>query len=118
MVVQRQLGMLGYAAETAASAQQGLERCAAASFGLVLVDCNMPSMDGYEFTRRLRARELEEGTLRTPIIACTARVLEGDAAASREAGMDDHLRKPASLEQLDAMVRRWISLPREAVPGG
>jgi len=115
IVLERQLAMLGYAAETAASAEEGLERCAATAFDVVLVDCNMSSMDGYEFTCRLRARELERGEGRIPVIACTARVFEGDITASREAGMDDHLRKPADLEQLDAMVRRWIGIPREAV---
>jgi len=115
IVLERQLAMLGYAPETAASAQEGLERCAATAFDAVLVDCNMSSMDGYEFTRRLRARELQRDEGRIPVIACTARVFEGDIAASREAGMDDHLRKPADLEQLDAMVRRWIGIPREAV---
>ena len=109
LVMQRQLASLGHAAETVASAEEGLARFEAARFDVILVDCNMSSMDGYEFTRRLRARESERGLDRTPVIACTAGVFEGDAVAAVDAGMDDHLRKPAALGQLGAMVRRWTA---------
>jgi two-component system sensor histidine kinase EvgS len=115
MVIQRQLATLGHQAESAGSAEEGLERCATTAFSLILVDCNMSPMDGYEFTRLLRASELRRGARRIPVIACTARVFDGDATASREAGTDDHLRKPAGLEQLDAMVRRWIAPLGETV---
>jgi CheY-like chemotaxis protein/nitrogen-specific signal transduction histidine kinase len=113
VVMQRQLAALGYVVEATSSAQEALQRCESTRFAAILVDCSMPSMDGYEFTRRLRAREQQRGRRRTPVIACTACVFEEDVRASREAGMDDHLRKPTDLDQLGTMLRRWTAPPGE-----
>jgi CheY-like chemotaxis protein len=79
-------------------------------FDLVLMDCSMPGMDGYEATRRIRENEKERGR-HTPIIALTANVLGGVREHCLRAGMDDYLPKPFSKSELLAIMREW--LPRD-----
>ncbi len=79
-------------------------------FDLVLMDCSMPGMDGFEATRRIRDNEAENGQ-HTPIIALTANVLEGVREHCLKAGMDDYLPKPFSKSELLAIMREW--LPQE-----
>jgi HPt (histidine-containing phosphotransfer) domain-containing protein len=74
----------------------------------VITDCNMPEMDGYELTRRIRSSESRSGRRRVPIIACTANALGGEAANCFAAGMDDYLAKPVLLAQLDEKLARWL----------
>jgi signal transduction histidine kinase/ActR/RegA family two-component response regulator len=93
---------------TAAVSAVGEER-----FDVVLMDCQMPEMDGYEATRRIRA--LEEGGGRTPIIALTAHDLKGDRERCLRAGMDDYLAKPVSPERLLARIRAWTEAPLASV---
>jgi CheY-like chemotaxis protein len=96
-------------AEAVAAAQRG-------GYDMVLMDCQMPVMDGYEATRRIRAWEHKQGNgLRLPIVALTANALVGDADICREAGMDDHLAKPYTRNQLGALMARW--LPSHLVEG-
>ena len=116
VVLERQLAALGYGAETTASAHEALERCHARPYSAVLVDCSMPELDGYEFTRRLRAREAATGLPRTPVIAFTARAFREDIDAARAAGMDDHLAKPADLGRLREVIQRWLRAPAEGSP--
>ena len=75
--------------------------------GLVLADCQMPIMDGYEMTRTIRQREQRSG-LHTPVIALSAGVFEDDRACCLAAGMDDHIPKPAQLAALDTALRPWL----------
>ena len=75
-------------------------------FDLILMDVSMPEMDGYEATRVIRKRELEEGLKRTPIICLTAHVMAADVEKSMEAGMDDFLSKPISQEKLVKVIAR------------
>lgn len=76
---------------------------------LVLADCQMPRMDGYEMTRRIRARERLDGTpARLPVVALSAGVLDDDKAVCRAAGMDDHIAKPTRLDTLHAGLRPWL----------
>ena len=106
-----QLNLLGYAAETAENGRQALERWYAGGFAAVVTDCNMPEMDGYEFTRHLRkVEETRGGKERTPVIACTANALTGDADACLEAGMDDFVPKPIELDYLAKVMDRWLPL--------
>lgn len=74
---------------------------------LVLADCQMPGMDGYEMTRRIRARERAHpaGAARLPVVALSAAVLDDDKAACRAAGMDDHIAKPSRLAALHAVLQ-------------
>ena len=77
-------------------------------FDAVFMDCEMPILDGFEATRRLRQWENETGHPRTPVIALTAHVLEQSRQQCREAGMDDYLRKPFSQADLGAILYRWM----------
>ncbi|MBX3622992.1 MAG: response regulator [Rhizobacter sp.] len=75
---------------------------------LVLLDCQMPVMDGFEAVRRIREHEGEQGLPRTPVVALTANALQGDREHSLAAGMDDHLAKPFREEDLRAVLRRHL----------
>jgi CheY-like chemotaxis protein len=75
-------------------------------FGVILMDCSMPRMDGYQATRIIR--HLEEGHLPTPIIALTANALTGDREKALKAGMDDHLSKPYTVDDLQQVLSRWL----------
>lgn len=88
--------------------QQALDWLAANDCLLVLADCQMPVIDGYEMTRRIRARERGR---RTPIIAVSAGVLDGDRARCIDAGMDVHIAKPIQLDALRAALSQWVTLP-------
>ena len=111
-VLLRQLHALGYAALQAVDGAAGLKLWRSGRFGMVITDCNMPVMDGYEFTRSVRRAEAESGNKRTPIIASTANALLGESATCLAAGMDDYLAKPTELAQLLEMLDRWLPLPR------
>ncbi len=118
-VLMRQLNMLGYAAESAEDGQQALELWRRRRFGLILADCNMPRMNGYELARAIREDEASvTGANHIPIIAFTANAMGGDASRCFAAGMDDYLSKPAGMLQLLNMIENWLSLPpcRGSVP--
>ena len=108
MVMARQLRAIGYAPVVASSGEQALEALGTGTIRAVLTDCQMPGMDGYELTRRIRAKERETGAARIPIIACTANAMHDEAARCFEAGMDDYISKPISLDQLSGKLGRWI----------
>ena len=78
------------------------------AFALVLMDCRMPVLDGYEATREIRHRERSSGAEQVPIIALTAHALELDRERCLEAGMDDHLAKPVEASELAAMLEYWL----------
>jgi signal transduction histidine kinase/ActR/RegA family two-component response regulator len=105
-VVLHALKRAGCQAEVVADGQQALAILAEHDFDVVLMDCEMPVMDGYEATLELRRRE--GGTRHTPVIAMTAHAMEGAADECLAAGMDDYLAKPLRREQLDATLLRWI----------
>ena len=101
----KQLSALGYTGEIADSAQQGLEIVSDRGSDIVLMDCEMPEMDGYQAVAELRRRE---GSARhTVVIALTAHATEGDRARCLNAGMDDYLSKPVKLQALAAMLDNW-----------
>ncbi|PXV57927.1 UNVERIFIED_ORG: amino acid-binding domain sensor hybrid histidine kinase [Aeromonas veronii] len=107
-LVIRQLRQLGMNCDVAEHGQQALEMVAQHPYELVLCDCQMPVMDGYEFTRRIRAAEKGERLL---IIAMTANVLPEQAQRCSAAGMDDLLGKPVLLDTLRQMLQKWRILP-------
>jgi len=106
-VIRQQLAMLGFVAEIAENGMQALEMWRKEKYALLLTDCHMPGMDGYELTRTIRAEE--SGDRHTPIIAITADALKGTAEKCLAAGMDEYVTKPMQLEELSDVINR--SLP-------
>ncbi len=112
LVALGQLQRLGHECIIAAGGHSALELVRSEPFDLVLMDCQMPDMDGYEATRRIR--QMEGAIARVPIIAITAHALPGEREKCLAAGMNDYLAKPVSLEQLGAVIRLWASKSSEA----
>jgi len=104
-----QLGARGYRIDTAENGALGLQALAEQQYDLVLMDCMMPVMDGYQACQALRAREAASGAPRLPVIALTAGVTEDDRQRCLAAGMDDYLPKPFTAAQLREMVDRWLT---------
>ncbi len=98
---------LGYRTEAAANGMLALEAVSEASYAAVLMDCQMPVMDGLTATGEIRRREARLGGARLPIIALTANAMEGNRERCIAAGMDDFLTKPFSQQQLSTMLKRW-----------
>lgn len=106
-VALRQLSRLGYAADAVASGVEVLSALEHVDYDVILMDCQMPEMDGYEATRRIRKLEAADPARpRHYIIALTAHALAGDKAKCLEAGMDDYLSKPIRLEDLAKAIER------------
>lgn len=103
-VARAMLQTLSVGVESAASGKQALEKLATAAYDAILMDCQMPDMDGYETTQRYREWELLEGRARTPIVALTANALSGDEEKCLAAGMDYYLSKPFTIEQLHGVL--------------
>jgi CheY-like chemotaxis protein/HPt (histidine-containing phosphotransfer) domain-containing protein len=123
------LELLGCHVDSAEDGRQALEVSAASAYDLIFMDCQMPIMDGFTATARIRERERQTQAARTPIIALTANAMAGDRDHCLAAGMDDYLSKPFSQDQMKEMLSRWLSqtdhsslhrdqitTPREAVP--
>ncbi len=109
-VVLRQLRRLGCAVDLAADGEQALAAWRAGRHRLVITDCHMPVMDGYELARRIRAEEDGTGR-RTAIVAMTANALSGEMERCLAAGMDDYLAKPVTLAQLSQVLARRLDAP-------
>ncbi|MBT3360061.1 MAG: transporter substrate-binding domain-containing protein, partial [Rhodospirillales bacterium] len=109
-VIKRQLAVLGYACEVRDDGKQALEAWKEGKYAVLLTDCHMPEMDGYELTGAVRKAEKEEGdeAVRIPIIAITANALQGEGDRCLEAGMDDYLSKPLEMDKLKQTLARWM----------
>lgn len=108
------LGMLekiGFQAEVADNGQAGIDQLAQEHYDLVLMDCQMPVLDGYAATKAIRAKEssAQVHTARLPIIALTANAMTGDAEKCLSAGMDDYLSKPFEEKVLEEKIVFWLS---------
>ncbi|MBI2569703.1 MAG: response regulator [Candidatus Schekmanbacteria bacterium] len=114
-VAARMLDKLGHRVAVAANGKEALRAMRASRFDLVLMDCHMPGMDGYETTAEIR--RLEPGDGRTPIIALTADASDGEAERCLAAGMDDYLPKPVRLEKLREIVAHWLARNRDRRAG-
>ncbi|NHZ94643.1 EAL domain-containing protein [Massilia sp. CCM 8734] len=120
MVAAGMLAMNGCACEFAANGREALEAARSGNFDLILMDCSMPEMDGYEATAHIRAFEHGSGR-RTPLVAMTANTQRGDAEKCLAAGMDDYLAKPITLFELRQKLDRWLPRgeeSRSAMRGG
>jgi CheY-like chemotaxis protein len=115
-VAVRMLERLGYRADVAANGLEALEALSRIPYEAVLMDVQMPEMDGYEATAELRRREESQG-LHTPIIAMTANAMQGDREEALEAGMDDYVSKPVKPGELEAVMKRWVPQEPFSKPG-
>jgi signal transduction histidine kinase/DNA-binding NarL/FixJ family response regulator/CHASE3 domain sensor protein len=108
LLLLKQVNALGYAGELAENGRQALDSWRLGGIGMVITDCHMPEMDGYELARAIRVDEAKRGGGPVPIIACTANALEGEAQNCFSAGMDDYLAKPVDLARLSVKLRLWM----------
>jgi signal transduction histidine kinase/CheY-like chemotaxis protein len=106
------LKRLGIEVDVVATGIEALDALVGVAYDLVLMDCQMPEMDGFEATRRIRERE--RGSRRLPVVAMTANAMVGDRERCLAAGMDDHIPKPVRMDVLHRALSRW--LPAGAVP--
>jgi PAS domain S-box-containing protein len=102
------LQLQGYSVTVAANGKEALDALAAGSFDLILMDCHMPEMDGFECTAEIRKREQASGGKVIPIVALTANAMAQDREECLNAGMDDYLSKPFSMQTLQDMLDRWM----------
>lgn len=98
----------GYQVEKANNGQEAVEMNTNKTFDLILMDYQMPVMDGLEATRRIREYEEQTGLKRTPIIAMTANAMKGDKEICLEVGMDDYIAKPIDSALLFETLKKWL----------
>ena len=111
-VAEEMLTLLGADTATARNGQEAVNRVQSERFDLVLMDCQMPVLDGYGATRAIRSLVSTDEQERLPIVAMTANAMAGDREKCLAAGMDDYLSKPFSIDQLSASLSRWLT-PKE-----
>jgi signal transduction histidine kinase/ligand-binding sensor domain-containing protein/CheY-like chemotaxis protein len=105
-VAKKQIEKLGYRVDVVASGLEVLDAIRRIRYDMILMDCQMPEMDGYEATRQIR--EIETGSEeRMPIIAMTANAMQGEKDKCIECGMDDYISKPVRQVELEAMINKW-----------
>jgi signal transduction histidine kinase/DNA-binding response OmpR family regulator len=108
-LIRRQLDLLGWSCDVVADGRAAYDALRAGDYAMLMTDCHMPLMNGYELAKAWRQRESEtHSRTRLPIIAMTANALDGEIERCRDAGMDDHLSKPVQLRQLEEKILSWI----------
>lgn len=108
IVTRGMLDKLGYQVKAVGNGQAALDLLERESFDLILMDCMMPGVDGFDTSRALRIREVEADGPRVPIIAITANTIEGAQARCLAAGMDDYLAKPIHMDDLESVLAHWL----------
>ena len=104
-VILHQLKLLGYEADAVTDGQQVLDKLTQVNYDLILMDCQMPILDGYQTTEEIRRREGKD--FHTVVIALTANAMKGDREKCLAAGMDDYLTKPIKVPDLKTMLKKW-----------
>lgn len=104
------LKLLGYRVDLVANGIEAVNAWSKGDYGIILMDGQMPVMDGFEATRLIREREASELRLHTPIIAMTGQAMKGDRELFIAAGMDDYLPKPFTIKQVRDLVNQWLPL--------
>jgi two-component system, sensor histidine kinase RetS len=107
-VIRGMLGKLNLHPDTACNGAEALKAMKAQRYDLVLMDCEMPVLDGFSATEQLRAWEVSHQRVRTPVVALTAHILTEHKERARQAGMDGHMSKPVELSQLRELVEYWV----------
>jgi len=102
------LDKLGCTVDAVLNGEEALSRLSGSDYDLVLMDCRMPVMDGYEATRRIRSASSGVRNHRIPIVALTASTMQEDCNQCMRAGMNDHLSKPLAPEALASMLEKWL----------
>ncbi len=116
-VAQRLLGLVGVSFDIAENGQEAVERWMKGHYDAVLMDCQMPVMDGYNATRTMRRLESEgQHPGHTPIVAMTANAMAGDREKCLASGMDDYMSKPLNRALLEQMLRRWLPSGAKSQP--
>ncbi|WGL61947.1 response regulator [Pseudomonas sp. CW003PS] len=108
-VIRGMLGKLNLKPDTASNGEEALSAIKAQPYDLVLMDCEMPVLDGFSATEQLRAWEKSEKRPRTPVVALTAHILSEHKERARAVGMDGHMSKPVELSQLRELIEHWIA---------
>jgi len=108
LVLGKQLRQLGYPCDMAEHGEAAWALLQAKPYRLLLTDCIMPVLDGYDLTRRIRRTEARQGG-HLPIVALTANVMEGEREKCRQAGMDDYVSKPLTLDRLSALMHKILA---------
>jgi PAS domain S-box-containing protein len=109
------LARRGYQVDVANDGQEAMEALQRTAYSLVLMDCQMPVMDGFEATRKIRSGEAGSANARIPIVAMTANAMMGDRERCVESGMDDYLAKPIVVGELAEKVAHWMNKPASGV---
>ncbi len=110
LVALKMLQKIGYRADTVSNGQDAVNALKKKTYDLVLMDCQMPQMDGYEATRVIRKSEANTRNRSVPIIALTANAMKGDRDKCLNAGMDDYLSKPVKAKDLSAVLEKWLAV--------
>lgn len=105
-VIEAMLRSLGFTVSVATDGAQAVRSAEGSDFEVILMDCRLPIIDGYEATRQIR---LLPGRSEVPIIALTANALQGDRETCLSAGMNDYLAKPFKRNDLQQILQRWVS---------
>lgn len=111
MVALKTLEKLGYPASYVSTGEEALEALRTRTYQLLLLDCQMPDLDGFETVRRIRSGAAGDANRRIPVIAITAHALVGDRERCLAAGMDDYLPKPFQPADLASALKRWLPSP-------
>jgi CheY-like chemotaxis protein len=114
IVIRRQLENLGCTPLVVGNGREALDAMAIETFDLVLLDCQMPVLDGYDACREIRRLETENGKARMPVLAVTAWAMQSDKDHCRESGMDEVLTKPLRRNELSEALAKWLPKPIHA----